>query len=385
MNHIQKLRFAVVGAALVTTLAWAQGTSPAPAKAPKPVPVNPAIPPAPTAEPLNLTPPPGEVEVVEDDKNANFDAFIDTAPGGAVSVGAGRRIQVMEDAHGRAVIAQAGLAKQADELRVISRDLARAQVDATKAKVFWNATPGSGSRTFVLPSPGLSGDDLKQAHEDITVMSRLFGKAASKSGKNQREFAFRFAEQRDLEAMYLDGFGAMFFVSVEWPVADPGKIEVKKPEPKKDNDSVWEREKRRLQGEDEDEGHDTDFDGPTGPAYDASKVSLLKERLAAVYKHAANLRVVKPDEEVVVVVLGPGDSRERKFRAEGIPGGPAVNILNVSQPGNTTLVLRAKKSDIDKLASSKAADGDYAKIIRYDGTPGILANGSGAKVTKRAF
>jgi hypothetical protein len=384
MNQKQKLRFAVVGVALITTLAWAQGTSPAKTPVP-PSPAAQAKKPAKPPEPLDLTPAPGEAEMPEEEeKNVTFEAFIDTAPGAAVSIGGGGLGQI-EAGKGRIAVAQAGLAKQADELRVISRDLARAQVDATKARVFWNSPQGTGSRTFVLPTSGLAGDDLKQAHEDLTVMSRIFGKAASKSGKNQREFAFRFAEQRDLEAMYLEGFGAMFFVSVDWPVADPGKPEVKKAEPKNENDAVWEREKRRLQGEDDDEGHETDFDGPTGPAYDAGRVSMLKERLAGVYKHASNLRVVKPNEEVVVVVLGPGDSRDRKLRMEGVPGGPAANILNISQPGNTTLVLRAKKGDIDKLASSKSSDSDFAKIIRYDGTPGILANGSGSKVTKRVF
>jgi hypothetical protein len=245
----------------------------------------------------------------------------------------------------------------------------------------------------------LRGQVADDMHEDLAVMARIFGKAASKSGKNQREFAFRFAEERDLEAMYLGGAGALFFVSVDWPVAGPVKAASKPDSPKKDADSLWEQEKRRLQGDAEEDGeedHDAPGREPDTRTYDPVRVGLLKDRLSAAYRHAANIRGVQPQEDIVVVVLGRRDAyseRGRKGRAGGMGimsgdgaygsfGGELPVFLANERAGGSTLVLRAKKSDVDRLASGKAGDAEFTKIVKVDSDYPVLQD-SGKPPTGR--
>jgi hypothetical protein len=365
MKNIQTLGAVIGGIALLTQLAWAQETAlPAPA-APPVARATPALP----AEPQDLTLPDDPAEQPEQPERP--EAVIRREDLKALR----KNAEKVRDDVQRSV---------SDAMGAAHREVARAKADIARIQRV-RSSDLQNSRTLVLPPTASGSGDLAEAHEDLAVMARIFGKAASKSGKNQREFAFRFGEGRDLDALYLGGYGALFFVSVDWPVGTEPKTEPKKAAKGDESDAVWEKERRKLRGgkdgkEDEDDDSDDDSTDSESGGYDAGKVRELTERLTAVYRHGANLRMVKDSEEIVVVVLGRGDSKgaSGKGHAEFFGGGGGSMILNafgVSEPGGTTLTFRARKSDILKLVASKAADTDFAAVVKVDGTQGVLTSG----------
>jgi hypothetical protein len=339
---------------------------------PSPSPAPPAFaPPSPNApaEPLDVTPVPGAPDALAPE----------APPAPSLPRGAAGpfRVTVQDD-----------LGQMVHEAHRVAR------AAATEARAFVaNFSSTSDRRTLVVPTGTLGGDGLRQAHEDLSVMARLFGRAASKSGRNQREFAFRFGEERDLDALYLEGYGALFFVSVDHAVIEATRIAEKKPEPKTDKDEVWERERRKLAGGDDEEDFGTDGDGewlgPEPPEpFDAARVAKLKERLTAAFKHAANIRVIKPGEDVVLVVLGRGQAARNKVTqtkprrgttAGGAGGGMDFDVLKVTTGdlnGRQALTLRARKSEVDVLAAGKISVEDFAKQLRITTDAGLLS-GSG--------
>jgi hypothetical protein len=370
MKNTPSIAAVIGGLAFITQLACAQVEPPAPA-----TPADPALP----ALPRLPAPPPGreakviDLTVVEDgEPDDKEDVVIEKreirkAQKSLEHVGEDIRRSVNE-----------AMAKTKVEIDRARAEVARADKMRTLRR--------SNGRTLVLAAPNTTPEALNEAHEDLTVMARIFGKAASKSGKNQREFAFRFGEGRDLDGMYLNGLGALFFVSVDWPVSQPPKAEPKKAAKEDDTDAVWEKERRRLRSGNKDEDFEVDIElkekDEEESRFDEARVRELKERLGAAFRHAANLRGLKDSEEVILVVLGHGHPQggTAKVRTELFGGGPGsaliLSAFGVGEAGGTTLTLRARKSDILKLAKNKASDEDFAKAIQIDDRPGVLSVGA---------
>lgn len=370
MKNTPSLAAVVGGLAFITQLACAQVAPPAPA-----TPADPALPPLPRLP----APPPGrEAKVLEltladpsepDDKE---DLVIEKREI--------RKTQKSLDRVGE------DIRRSVDEAMAKTRvEIDRARSEVARANKLRTIHRSNG-RTLVLAAPNTSPEALTAVHEDLTVMSRIFGKAASKSGKNQREFAFRFGEGRDLDGMYLNGLGALFFVSVDWPVSQPPKAEPKKTAKEEDTDAVWEKERRRLRTGAKDEEAELDIElkesDEEEDRYDETRVRELKDRLGAAFRHAANLRGLKDSEEIILVVLGHGHPRggTAKVRTELFGGGPGsaliLSAFGVGEAGGTTLTLRARKSEILKLVKNKASDEDFAKAIQIDDRPGLLSVGA---------
>jgi hypothetical protein len=373
MKNTSSLAAVVGGLAFITQLAWAQVEPPAPA-----TPADPALP----ALPRLPAPPPGSEARVLD--------LTITDPGEPDD----REDVVIEQREIRK--AQKSMDRVGEDIRrsvneamaKTKTEIARARAEVARADKLRTIHRSNG-RTLVLAAPNTSTGALTEAHEDLTVMARIFGKAASKSGKNQREFAFRFGEGRDLDGMYLNGLGALFFVSVDWPVSQPPKAEPKKTAKEDDTDAVWEKERRRLRNGAKEEEFDVDIElketDEEESRFDETRVRELKERLVAAFRHAANLRGLKESEEIILVVLGHGHPRggTAKVRTELFGGGPGsaliLSAFGVGEAGGTTLTLRARKSDILKLVKNKASDEDFAKAIQIDDRAGLLSVGASVR------
>lgn len=222
---------------------------------------------------------------------------------------------------------------------------------------------------LVVPGPDARGEAIAAVTEDMTVMCRIFDKAISPGARStgvslhmRRTDAFsRLLVQQSgrTQGLYLDGYGPIFFIEVDFPLMAPPQTQ--EPKPEESADRVWSQAMNELRGQPQTREADE-----TGPAYDAQRVENFKSALIKTLRHAANMRIRAQDQ--ITVVIG-GNSRNPAVAARLDPLGYLYSTGRraVSQtprnPGRAespapdpaaTLVLRVAKSDVDALAAGKA-------------------------------
>jgi len=242
---------------------------------------------------------------------------------------------------------------------------------------------GEGNRTLVLPSGTAAPESLTEGHEDLSVMSRILNKVVEKESRRSslRGFAFSMGETgSNLDAMYLEGYGAVFLLNADFPLVAPPSPNPPKAAAK-DEDPTWERTKRELRGRDGPEedafggGWSTDDDQPK---YDAEKVEALKRRLIDACKHGKNLRSLKEAEHLTVIVFGKTVGKRTQVGrvafadAEGgtsedaSSGGISQNIVGYVKTDSvrqSTLALRVQKSAIDGFAAGTLTAEEFARRV----------------------
>ena len=205
--------------------------------------------------------------------------------------------------------------------------------------------------------------------EDLAVMSHLLTKAIDDlpGGQTRTMTAlgvdvFFTPNSTPMRSLYLDNYGAVFFLNVGLPlVAPPEKPQEEKPA----GDSAWEDARQELYGQRTQEG----LMGETSEEYSQEKVDKLKETLLETLKNATNIRELKPDEFVTVYVAGgtSGGGRIRfvKHNPPGTLGGNVMAADQATLPSRrTVLTIRIAKSDIDSYAKSKLSSEEFQKRAR---------------------
>jgi hypothetical protein len=214
---------------------------------------------------------------------------------------------------------------------------------------------------------------------DLRIMQHLLERSISRhvrnSGVDQRmgiPMLLDHREANDNEApVYIEGLGAVFSVSVDIPLAGPqptqGKIE---PEPK-DVDSEWERAKAELSAPATGAGAfaspsggglaGSGMAGQAGPTFDSSRVEQLKRTLVRALRNGVNLRGVKPDEWIVVVLTGSPDTDSltllqqsavaalKKDPLNGWPGTVPTTWWGAGR--STVMTIRVKMSDAGSISA----------------------------------
>ena len=160
--------------------------------------------------------------------------------------------------------------------------------------------------------------------EDLNVMSLLLQRKLEDAlGENSPTYKMGIplllrSGQRSIESLYLDGFGAVFTVNVNFPLVPPPVNKAKENEDTTGSDD-WDKARKELYGVRE----SRDIVNPYGSArvpYDAEQVGALKAALLEALKNAANIRGLKSDESAIVTVFG-SESVEAGRGAAGGPGG----------------------------------------------------------------
>ncbi len=245
-------------------------------------------------------------------------------------------------------------------------------------------TTGTRNTVFVIPSQEIKTEEILTINEDINVMSRIFEDKLNQvrfAGANRgwaftgnRWMADRYGTylgfgSNKAGSMYLQDYGALFLMNVDFPLSAPPEAEKQEQkEPEKENvDKVWEETRQQIY-----EPQETIRTGRGAERrevkYDADKVEKLKTTLIESLKHAANIRILKPDESVILSITGSGVSSDKIVGIIGYPGtdqklvieksggkqitkvytGGLPDDLQLSSP--KVLVMRAKKTDIDSFA-----------------------------------
>jgi hypothetical protein len=204
-------------------------------------------------------------------------------------------------------------------------------------------------------------------------MSRLLNKEVEKEVGNDANRAMGIAisswggETKAPEAVYLEGFGALFALNVNFPLVAPAEEKDEK-KAAAAADSEWDKARVEVFG-----GPDQGDPNQPGvlmlgmnaqpPAYDPDKVDALKSTVLSTLRNAVNIRCLKPEDYVNVAVL----SYPNRFGG-GDMFTSHMSVTVVQQDGKTvtktsgtstdssrqsTLNVRVKKADLDTFSQGK--------------------------------
>jgi hypothetical protein len=221
---------------------------------------------------------------------------------------------------------------------------------------------------FSQPDPK-SQDALQ---EDLNVMSLLLQKKLEEAvGENSPTYRMGIplllrSGQRSLDSLYLDGFGVLFTVNVNFPLVAPPANTMKENEDATGSDD-WNQARRELYGARGTRESANPFGSGTVP-FDADQIGALKKALLEALKNSANIRNLKSEESVVVTVFGT----ESVAAARGAGGEVASGTGRFGGGGRPGLA--------DTFPSESAALETYQRFVRSESPPGA---GRGTVLTVR--
>jgi hypothetical protein len=227
---------------------------------------------------------------------------------------------------------------------------------------------------LLVPSKEAEAQSFDPLVEDLSIMSRIIQKSLADGyllpeisamdslimnlGMPSRNLGPRlfFPASRRLKPMYLGGYGALFFLQVDFPLLPPPRQAEEAPAEKVD--PVWAETRRALY-----EPRTAMLPNGTPPAepYSEDKVQMLRARLTEVMRHATNIRGLDPDEWVTIVVRGtlaPGTGQVQH---------PADNpdAEPVAGCGGTVMTLHARKADVDQFAQGQFNPAEFEQHLQF--------------------
>lgn len=184
--------------------------------------------------------------------------------------------------------------------------------------------------------------------------------------------------------LYIEGYGAIFFLNVNYPLLPPPAKE-RDADAKEKTSSEWEEARREISQPGPHAGPDPfmmlaeGFDGGawggrSAMEYDVDKVEELKKDLISSLKNAAHIRKLKSDETITIVVAGASSGiTTRSIRSTGTSSAKARNDYLVMAktaggergPVNVPvkLIVRARKSDAEGFQNGKLSFDEFRKKV----------------------
>lgn len=246
-------------------------------------------------------------------------------------------------------------------------------------------TSRSSVPPVVLRFTSAEPEVVQEIGEDLDVMTHLIDQALDEysSGKASSRMGielFFTSGGRSVRALYVEDFGAVFMVKVNFPLH--GAPPPKEKESARPADSEWEIARRQVLGlEDPDDRRDSSREY----VFDPEKVEALKKALVGALKNGSNIRHLKKDDAITVSVFGspsttaktasalPAAEPRRTRVATGLPGGARdLEILvndtfrRSSYRDGTVLTLRVKKSDVDAFAKGDLSAEAFTRKVSFN-------------------
>jgi hypothetical protein len=166
----------------------------------------------------------------------------------------------------------------------------------------------TGSPATVVAFEPMKPKEMEEMQEDLKVFGLILYRGLERAlGDRSTEYKLGVpmllqGEHRVLQANYLEGFGVIAKMTVPFPVAaNEGEAKTKRESGAPMTE--WEKARRALFGAD----GELDSRGGAGsevPEYDEKLVATLKKQMYESIKNGSNLRHVKPDEWISVVIVG---------------------------------------------------------------------------------
>lgn len=221
---------------------------------------------------------------------------------------------------------------------------------------------------LVIRSKALDPKAQANLNEDLTVMRRVLEKALNENASEEARTltamgidVFYSPVGNSMKSLYLEGYGALFFLDVNYPLVAAAKAEDKTKST--GNSSEWEAAKKDVFGQPSEE------DAEASEPFNTEKVAKLQERLVKALKNASNIRALKSSETVTICVVG--GSNGGLVQHHTVVTGPEKGtrtIRNIqwnatasSSQNRTILTLSATKSDIEAYAQGKLNTEEFTK------------------------
>lgn len=220
----------------------------------------------------------------------------------------------------------------------------------------------TGRKVFIVPTAEIEIEDYVAIERDMEVMSLIFDRALKKPQMIGGVFTvledFFGRNSHVTDAIYLDGYGALFFLEVNFPLFGSTKSEQKEAtkEAQEHVDQIWKRAEQELYFPQE---LNRNRASGSSREYDPEKVENLKATLITVLKHAANIKALQSDEFVVITISGKAPRPGRLVALPYDRAGrrnlrPAKSIpAKVIPYAGTVVNIRAKKADIDAYSKGE--------------------------------
>ncbi len=250
----------------------------------------------------------------------------------------------------------------------------------------------ASGQSLVVRSEEHEGKDIAATQEDLSIMSRILEKAIQPGEEDGEKRVLGVVMSGDgVRNLQIEGYGAMFLLRVNFPLAGAPANPEKKSEG--EANSTWEEARREIYGS----ATPLTLDGGRGSEFDPKRVERLKEAVVAALKNASNIRGLKENDSVTVVVTsgggraqtfelmfsgGPDGEPRRIVRGSGGGGGSGGFSSGVFSGGGisgmtvttssggegqprmpSTLTIRARKSDIDAFAKGKMELEEFRKRV----------------------
>jgi hypothetical protein len=230
-----------------------------------------------------------------------------------------------------------------------------------------------GPAVLVVPSTKIDADYISRAAEDLAVMAKIIDKQLAQADmKKSYTFDFHGGETRGI---CIEGYGALFETRVDFPLV-PSREKPQESGEAAQKDQLWEQTKREIESPAQpglnlwiSSPHSAHSGQSTIPEYDPDKVDWLKKVLTATLKYAANIRDLRPDEPVMIVVRTelPGVAFYGQTVAVSTKGGNTLIKgpvpMQEDSASKGVLIIRAKKSDAEAYSSGKIDQEEFSKRV----------------------
>ena len=192
--------------------------------------------------------------------------------------------------------------------------------------------PMADRKVLVVPAAEVKAEDLAEIIEDMQIMSHILDERFKETRRVQGAFTdfgdFFGRDNRATEATYLQGYGVLFSMEVNFAFSPPPKPQGQETkQPTENADSTWQRAKQQVFSP-------GDSRGPGGSGsseeYNSQMVEELKRDLITTLKHAANIRGVQIDEWIILTVIGGGR------QAGGVFGGGSFMMGGMGMSGGSS-------------------------------------------------
>ena len=197
--------------------------------------------------------------------------------------------------------------------------------------------------------------NMGQVKEDVTVMAQIL----TNQLHEQDLVSWGWPSAHNIETVAINGYGVVFILKVDFPLMEQTDSQTKVQA--ESGDSVWDSTRQQLHQPHVITTHDPK---PSRP-YDADKVEKLKEVLCSSLRHASNIRSLQGQQWVVMAVNAEqGDVTMNMYGGRGMMRN--FSMTNVSGGQKSTMVIKAKKADIDRFADQQFELKDFQGMVQIN-------------------
>jgi len=259
---------------------------------------------------------------------------------------------------------------------------------AVNGSVYRTTTSADAIPPLVIQFSSTNEALIQDWEEDLSVMTQIIEQSLQRAAEEDlADFKISrvlISGNRSVRPLYLEGFGALFMIKVNFPVVPPTKIDEEKTDR---SESEWDKARHELYRRRQASWMAGNVE--SGADYDSDQVDTLKKELIQALKNASNFRHLKSDEYISITVFGSpnsgakapkGSSRRKKTNpvedvAKEVDRAVRDQLTpqRAARPG-TVLTLRVRKSEVDAFAKGIM---DYEAFEKKIATNSYLGNGYG--------